>query len=56
MPRRTMNYELEDIIGRNQLDTTQQLIHNAKISLYAKFNKRNMKTPTPIEFSNESLV
>ena len=46
----------EDVIGRNQLGTTQQSIQNAKISLYAKFYKCNMKTPTPIEFSNKSLV
>ena len=39
-----------------QLDTTQQSIQHTKIPLYAKFYKCNMKTPTPIEFSNKSLV
>ena len=46
----------EDVIGRNQLDTIQQSIQNEKISLHAKFYKCNMETPTPIEFSNKSLV
>ena len=46
----------EDVIDENQLGTTQQSIQNAKFSQYAKFYHFHMKTPTPIEFSNKSLV